>query len=139
LDGRRRPGGLSVHDRTQQILDPSKTGTGDRILFHAVHHARVFAAAVVTGDYGWRRTLSPPDDRWPWIYPCRVDTWVPLIDEGPKTAEVAPRKAIGRIQAGAPYAKLNADEYLAVVEALRAVPTCRNRGAETKSSGEQQA
>jgi hypothetical protein len=109
-----------------QIQRPPQLGRYDRVLFHAVIHGRVFAEAEVIG-----KADHQPDrkwgSRWPWVYPCRVDVWVPLIGGGPRTPDVAPKRAMGRIQAGGDYAKLTKDEYEAVLNALLATPTVMQR------------
>ena len=121
----------------KKFSQPPKMGTGDLVIFHAVHHARVFAAATITGDYGWRQEkLIPPDDRWPWVYPCRVTTWVDLIEHGPKASDVAPRRAVGSIQVGGAYAKLMPEEYQAVLTALRASPYCRDATESSPRNGQ---
>jgi hypothetical protein len=59
--------------------------------------------------------------------PVPVDVWVPLIDDGPKTTEIAPRKVIGRLQTGAYFAKVTPHEYEALLDELRARPTAQER------------
>jgi hypothetical protein len=61
------------------------------------------------------------------VYPCRVDVWVPLIDDGPRTTEIAPKKVIGRLQTGADFAKLMSQDYQALLDELRARPTVQQR------------
>jgi hypothetical protein len=105
---------------------PPQMGKGDRVLFHAVIYARVFAEGEILGNPEWKR--DPVWDlRWPWIYPCRVDTWVPLIDQGPRTSEVAPRQAVGRIQLGGDFAKLTPDHHSKILGALTSLPTAQQR------------
>jgi hypothetical protein len=53
--------------------------------------------------------------------------WVPLIEDGPKTTEIAPKKVIGRLQTGADFARLTRHEYEALLEELRARPTVQLR------------
>ena len=67
-----------------QIQKPPQLGRYDRVLFHAVIHGRVFAQAEVIGkpEHEPHREWG---SRWPWVYPCRVDVWVPLIGGGPRT------------------------------------------------------
>src|SRR5947209_8122649 len=100
-----------------KIQNPPQMGRGDRVIFHAVIHVRLFAVGEILGnpkfssDHQW----AP---RWPWIYPCRVDAWLPRISDGPRSSTVAPRKAIGRIQRGGEYARLSASEYEACLREL---------------------
>ena len=77
-------------------------GRGDLVLFHAVIHVRLFAAAAILDNPQWKRHPRW-EFRWPWVYPCRVDVWVPLIEGGPRTTEIAPKRAVGRLQAGADF------------------------------------
>ena len=51
-------------------------GSGDKILFHAVGHVRLYAAAELIGSprYEPGREWG---DRFPWEYPVRVDVWWP--------------------------------------------------------------
>jgi hypothetical protein len=105
---------------------PPPMGRGDRVLFHAVIHGRVFAEAEIVGNP--RRQPHPVwGDRWPWLFPCRVDIWVPLISYGQRTSEVAPKRAIGRIQAGGEFAKLSQAEHAAILEALLLCPEVERR------------
>jgi len=101
---------------------PPQIGPHDRALFHAVTHVRLFAEAEITGPPRW--TKDPVWGlRWPWVYPCRVDTWVPLIEQGLHTTDLAPKKAMGRIQLGGDYAQLSKPEYDEMLQALRELPT----------------
>jgi hypothetical protein len=105
---------------------PPQIGRGDLVLFHAVIHVRLFAAAEITGNPRWRK--DPVYDlRWPWVYPCRVTVWVPLLEDGPRTTEIAPKKAMGRIQFGADFADLTASEYRSLLDELLACPTVQTR------------
>jgi len=105
---------------------PPQMGRGDLVLFHAVIHVRLFAAAEILDNPQWKR--HPVWElRWPWVYPCRVDVWVPLIEDGPRTTEIAPKKVIGRLQTGADFAKLTLPEYEALLDELRARPTVQDR------------
>ena len=101
-------------------------GRGDLVLFHAAIYERVFAQAEILANPRWQRD-SVYGLRWPWLYPCRVDTWVPKIEQGPRTSEVAPKKALGRLQAGGDFARLSLDEYESVLGALIAVQGARRR------------
>src|SRR5687767_3769985 len=82
---------------------PPKMGRGDKILFHAVGHVRLYAAGALTGT---PRYSKHPEwgDRFPWVYPVRVEAWVPNVLDGLHTPSVAPKKAMGHLQAGGPYA-----------------------------------
>jgi hypothetical protein len=100
---------------------PPQMGPHDRVLFHAVIHVRLFAEAEITGPPSW--TKDPVWGlRWPWVYPCRVDTWVPLIDQGLHTTELAPKKAMGRIQLGGDYAHLTKADYESMLQQLQQLP-----------------
>jgi len=103
-----------------------KMGPHDHVLFHAVTHVRLFAEAEITGPPSW--TKDPIwGFRWPWVYPCRVDHWVPLIEQGIHTTQVAPKKALGRIQLGGDYAQLTKPQYEEMLELLRALPDATQR------------
>jgi hypothetical protein len=52
---------------------------------------------------------------------------VPLIEDGPRTTEIAPKKVIGRLQTGADFAKLTRQEYEALLAELFARPTVQQR------------
>ena len=104
------------------IKKPPKMGRGDRVLLHAVIHSRIFAEGEVLGNPSWQPTRTG-GERWPWVYPCRIDVWVPLVKDGPITADVAPKKALGRIQAGGEYALLTKADYDMILAALLAAPT----------------
>jgi hypothetical protein len=101
-------------------------GRGDRVLFHAVVHVRVFAEGEIIRNPRWQ-TDPEYGKRWPWLYPCRVDTWVPRVDQGPRTSRIGPKKALGRIQRGGDFARLTPDEYQSMLAALAAVPEARMR------------
>jgi hypothetical protein len=109
-----------------KIQNPPQMGRGDRVLLHAVIHSRVFAEGEILGNPKWTPGRQW-GDRWPWVYPCRIDSWVPLVKDGPPTAEVAPRRAMGRIQAGGEYASLSKQEYEIVLAALGDSPTAIHR------------
>jgi len=105
---------------------PPQMGPHDRVLFHAVIHVRLFAEAEITGTPSW--TKDPVWGlRWPWVYPCRVDTWVPLVTQGLHTTDLAPKKALGRIQLGGDYAQLTKDEYEKMLQALQGLQHCESR------------
>jgi hypothetical protein len=105
---------------------PPQIAAGDRVLFHAVGYARLFAVAEVLGDPKFS-TTSKWAPRWPWTYECRVDAWVPRISDGPRSMDVAAKRAMGRIQRGAQYARLTADQYEECVASLLACPTLERR------------
>jgi hypothetical protein len=102
--------------------------TGDFVLFHAVIHARLFAAAQILSQ---PFPMAPTDERYtrrfPSLYVARVDVWVPLVTDGPKTSEIAPKRAMGAINSGRPYAKLSVSEYRDMVNELAARPTAETR------------
>jgi hypothetical protein len=101
---------------------PPQMGRGDKVIFHAVIHVRLFAAAELLDNPDWR---SHPKwgFRWPWVYPARVDTWIPLIEDGPYSTDVVPKRVMGRIQSGADFAKLSVEEYEALLHELRECAT----------------
>ena len=105
---------------------PPQMGPHDRVLFHAVTHVRLFAEAEILGPPSWKKD---PDWglRWPWVYPCRVDTWVPLIEQGLHTTDIAPPKPFGRIKRGGDFAQLSKDEYDSMLQALQALPDATSR------------
>jgi hypothetical protein len=105
---------------------PPQMGRGDLVLFHAVIHVCLFAAAEILDNPQWKKH-SVWGLRWPWAYPCRVHTWVSVVERGPRTTEIAPKKAIGRIQSGSDFAKLSQNEYQRLLDALLAQPTVQRR------------
>src|SRR4051794_12354810 len=98
-------------------------GRGDKILFHAVGHVRLYAAGELVGSPWYEPQRSQFGERFPWVYPVRVDVWVLDVLDGPRTTEVAPAKAIGYLQSGGPYAPVTREEYEDMVAALNASPT----------------
>ncbi len=92
-----------------KIQTPPQMGRGDRVIFPAVIHVRLFGVGEILGNPEVHARKWAP--RWPWIYPCRVDTWLPRISDGPHSTSVAPKHAMGRIQRGGEYASLTANEY----------------------------
>jgi len=105
---------------------PPQMGRGDRVLFHAVTHVRLFAEGEILGRPEWKK--DPKWDlRWPWVYPCRIDVWVPLIEQGLPSSEVVPSRAFKRIQAGGDFAKLSPGEYQTLLAALLEVPQAQRR------------
>ncbi len=98
--------------------------TGDRVLLHAPLQSRVVAEGEITGPPSWQ-PARPGAERWPWIYPFRVEVWVPLIKEAPQTADVAPRAALGRLEGGGGYAPLSKPEHSAILRELLAAETVR--------------
>ena len=123
--------GLNEFELTTGPATPKKRpqmGRGDRVLLHAVGESRVFAEGEILGN----PTYEPGrkgGDRWPYVYPCRIDVWVPLVKHGPRAADFAPKRAIGRIQRGAAYAPLAREEYDQVLQALKSCPTAQRRTA----------
>lgn len=105
---------------------PPQMGRGDRVLFHAVIHVRLFGEAEILDNPTWKR--DPVWGlRWPWVYPCRVHTWIPLIEQGIHTSDIAPKRAMGRIQAGGDFASLLPHEHDEMLDALLAQPTVQRR------------
>ena len=101
-------------------------GGGDKLIFHAVGHARLFGAGEITGSPHYN-----PDplwkDRFPWKYPVRVDVAIPHVSDGPRLMQVAPSHVTGRLRAGAPYARLTAAEYQMLLNKLLAIPSVTTR------------
>ena len=106
---------------------PPKMGKGDGILFHAVNHVRLYAAGELIGSPQYDPKFSEWGDRFPWIYPVRVDVWVPNVLEGPRTTEIAPNRAMGYLQTGGPYASLTRDQFESLVDELLKASTVRRR------------
>lgn len=102
-----------------------KMGRGDRVLLHAVGESRVFAEGEILGNPTYEPSRRD-GDRWPYVYPFRIDVWVPLVSDGPKTGDLA-AKAMGRIQWGAAYAPLERDDYTTILDALMACATVQRR------------
>jgi hypothetical protein len=110
---------------------PPQMGTGDKLIFHAVHWSTSFGAGEI---------LAPPTyhehpfwrKRFPWVYPVRVDVWVPTVTDGPRTSDFASGRTMGRLRAGGPYAEMSRDEYDTLLNALMACPTVKSR-ASTRS------
>ena len=107
--------------------NPPPLETSDFLIFHAVKHARLIAAGQMLGPPEWDTSNPIWGRRFPWCFDVRVDVWVPLIDDAPKTSTVAPKRAFGAIQAGGPYASLSHSEYEEMRNALLAVPTVQVR------------
>lgn len=106
---------------------PPQMGGGDHVLFHAVIHGRLFADVTLLASPDWQ--LDPEwGDRWPWVYPCRVVNYVPLIADAITTADAVPKRAMNRIRAGGDFAKLSPEEYGAARDALLACPAVVERG-----------
>ena len=87
---------------------PPSMRPDDHVVLHAVGHGRVIAVGRILSGPAWSPDAETGWDpqRWPWIYNCQVDTWVPLVNHGPPTWEYAQRVK-GQIQVGRPYAELN--------------------------------
>lgn len=113
---------------------PPQMGKGDRVLLHAVIHVKLIGEGEILDNPQWK-----PHGRWggrfPWAYPCRLDLWVPRVADGVHTPDVAPKKAMGRIQTGAAFAALTRQEYEALVDALSARPTVQRPAATLKKHG----
>jgi hypothetical protein len=94
---------------------------GDSFVLHAVGHGNVFAAGQIESGPRWSpdRISRWDPSRWPWVYSCRVETWVPRVLAGPHTWDYVSRVK-GQIQFGSPYAELNQGEYDALISALSA-------------------
>lgn len=105
---------------------PPKMGKRDFILCHAVNHVRLFAAAEILDNPHWRLD-DLWADRWPWVFHVRVDVWIPLLPDAPKSSEIIPKRALGALQAGGPYAALAREEYEDLLEQLRSVSSVRVR------------
>ena len=54
-----------------KIQNPPQMGRGDRVIFHAVIHVRLFGFGEILGNPKFIRDTKWAQ-RWPWIYPCRV-------------------------------------------------------------------
>ena len=108
---------------------PPQMGRGDLVVFHAVIHVRLFAAAEILDNPQWKRH-SLWGLRWPWVYPCRVDVWVPLIQEGPYSTDAVPKRAMGRLQSGADFARLAPHEYKELLTKLLECATVQQRHEE---------
>jgi hypothetical protein len=103
---------------------PPQMGKGDRVLLHAVIHVKLIGEGEILDNPRW----DPHPvwgERFPWVYPCRLDMWVPRVSDGVHTPDFAPKRAVGRIQTGAAYATLTKEEYEVLVEALSSQPTVR--------------
>lgn len=120
--------GLDDYELTTGPATPRhrpKMGRGDRVLLHAVGESRVFAEGEILGNPTYEPG-RPDGNRWPYVYPFRIDVWVPLVSDGPKTGDLS-AKAIGQIQWGAAYAPLERDDYTTILEALMACATVQRR------------
>jgi hypothetical protein len=106
---------------------PPQMGGGDKVLFHAVGHVRLYAAGELLGSPRYDPNHSAWSDRFPWVYPVRVDLWVPNLLDGPRTTGIAPARAMGHLQTGGPYARLTSAQYGAMLATLAAAPTVRAR------------
>jgi hypothetical protein len=106
---------------------PPKMGAGDKILFHAVGHVRLYAAGELSGSPDYDPKFSEWGERFPWVYPVRVEIWIPNVLDGPRTTHVAPRRAMGHLQTGGPYASLTRQQYEMLVQELLKAPTVRRR------------
>lgn len=98
--------------------------SGDRVLLHAPLQSRVFAEGEILGAPSWQPG-RPGSERWPWVYPCRIEVWVPLVKDGPQTADVAPKGALSRLEGGGGYAPLSKPEHAAILRELLSTGTVR--------------
>jgi hypothetical protein len=98
---------------------------GERV--HAVGHVRLYAAGELTGSPRHDPKYTEWGDRFPWVYPVRVDVWVPNVLDGPRTTNIAPARAIGHLQSGGPYAALTRAQYESLLDQLLKVPTVQQR------------
>jgi hypothetical protein len=80
---------------------------------------------IGTPDYDPK--FSEWGDRFPWVYPVRVDVWVPNVLDGLHTTDVAPAAAVGHLQSGGPYAGLTRAQYESLVEELVKLPAVKQR------------
>jgi hypothetical protein len=102
---------------------PPQMTVGDRVLLHSPAHSRIVAEGEIAGAPSWRPD-RPGGERWPWVYPCSIEVWVPLANEGPQTADVAPKAALARLESGG-YAPLSRPEHEAILRELLAATTVR--------------
>jgi hypothetical protein len=113
--------GFELTTGPANVQDPPQMRRGDRVLLHAVVLGRAFAEGEILGEASWQ-PHRPDGDRWPWVYPCRIETWVPLVKDGPRTTDFAPEQAVDRIQAGWECARLSEVQYRGLLGALLAAP-----------------
>src|SRR6266540_2574182 len=106
---------------------PPQMGGGDKILFHAVGHVRLYAAGELIGSPRYDPKHTEWSHRFPWVYPVRVDVWVPNVLDGPRTTEIAPARAVGHLQTGGPQRCSQAGR---VRRACRGAPESAHRQAE---------
>jgi len=104
--------------------NPPKMGRGDQLIFHAVGHARMFGAGEIleTPRYSTHPVWK---ERFPWVYPVRVETWIPIVTDGLRTSELVSKRVLGRLQAGAPYVDLTREEFEALRDALKGLASAR--------------
>lgn len=100
-------------------------GPNSLVLLHAVGHSRIFAQVRIISGPDW-----PPKPkhhpRWPWTYRSCIELFVPLVGDGPRTADAGiSGRAMGAIKAGREYAKLTPSEYEAALSRLAERPTAR--------------
>ncbi len=110
--------GPAMRERQPQMA------AGDRVLLHAPLQSCVFAEGEISGPPSWQPE-RPGGERWPWIYPFRIEAWVPLLKDGPQTAEVAPKAALARLESGGGYAPLSKPEHAAILAELLAAANVR--------------
>ena len=70
---------------------PPTMRPGDCVVLHAVGHGHVFAAGQILSEPKWTPDADTGWDpeRWPWIYQCQINVWVPLVNLGPHTWDFA--------------------------------------------------
>lgn len=108
---------------------PPPIAKGDLVLLHGVHYVRLFAEARVL-CFPRDNTSDPSHrDRWPWEIDLELLAWVEHIPEGAASGDALPPRAFRRIQVGAAFAKVSADEFETARQALRCREGCRVRGA----------
>jgi hypothetical protein len=74
--------GFGVHRATQPRI-----ATGDRILWYATKHGRVFGSAVVTAEPELAQRQAWQGRRWPWWVATRPEFYVKNLRDAPTLAE----------------------------------------------------
>jgi hypothetical protein len=101
-------------------------GRGEQLVFHAVGHAQMFGAGEIleTPRYSTHPFWK---ERFPSVYPVRVDNWTPIVTDGLRTSELVSKRVLGRLQAGVPYVDLTREEFEALRDALQSLKSARFR------------